>query len=255
MPADGGVHLGMSRDLLDDFHVGRYREAQYPYTIPHAPEPQADHIPIPAQQMRDPSTATGTLNDWDPEQELITLLSEEAAQKRAPASPEPPAGPDQPPRRGDGRHVRKKRTFLPDGRRCSTVLIAVISVCVAVSMLAWSVLYTYRQLLDTAEGVLPPELARWWPLTVYGPWFVAALSILHATVQRRRARRSWGVLLAASAAAAALSVSHASHSPLSFVMFGFPPITALVCFWEIIGQFSGNYLRRKGAHALPTAKK
>ncbi|MFF9623715.1 DUF2637 domain-containing protein [Streptomyces griseosporeus] len=128
------------------------------------------------------------------------------------------------------------------------VLFAVIAVCAA-ALLAWSVSYTYGQLRTTSESVLPANLAQWWPLTVYGPWFVAALSILRATVQHRPANRSWGVLLATSAMAVALCVSHSSHSILAFVTLGIPPITSLVCFWELVGQLSPRHRSRKGAHA------
>jgi hypothetical protein len=121
-------------------------------------------------------------------------------------------------------------------------------VCAA-ALLAWSVSYTYGQLRAISESVLPPSLAQWWPLTVYGPWFVAALSILRATLQRRPANRSWGVLLATSALAMALCVSHSSHSVLAFVTLGIPPITSLVIFWELVGQFSAPHRVRKGAHA------
>ncbi|MDQ0991799.1 DUF2637 domain-containing protein [Streptomyces sp. V3I7] len=119
----------------------------------------------------------------------------------------------------------------------------------AATLLGWSISYTYGQLRTIAESVLPMRLAHWWPLTVYGPWFVAALSILRATVQRQPAPRSWGVLLVASAMAVLLCVSNSSRSLLAFVMLGIPPITALVCFWELVGQVSSKYRPQRGAHA------
>ncbi|WAZ19216.1 DUF2637 domain-containing protein [Streptomyces cinnabarinus] len=134
-----------------------------------------------------------------------------------------------------------------------TVLFAAIAVCAA-CLLGWSITYTYGQLRTIAEFVLPAQLALWWPLTVYGPWFVAALSILRATVQHQPAPRSWGVLLVTSALAVALCVSHSSHSALAFVTLGIPPITALVCFWELVGQLSSKHRARKGAHAQQRSK-
>jgi hypothetical protein len=178
-------------------------------------------------------------------------LDDELAQMLATASAvEPPAAaPVRPRRRTSRRRLRVDSHFLDGGRRVThiTILIAAISMC-AVCMLGWSISYSYGQLRIIAMSMLPVKLARWWPLTVYGPWFVAALSILRATVQCRSARRSWCVILAASAMAVALSVSHSSRSLLSYVVIGIPPITALVCFWELVGQVSSRHRPRHAAH-------
>ncbi|MFC9289169.1 DUF2637 domain-containing protein [Streptomyces sp. NPDC057052] len=188
---------------------------------------------------------TAVLDGWDPDEELAAMLA--PAQTQQP--PPEPLPLDRPHHRGERRRTRQEPDF-PAGRRVThaTVLIAAIFVCAA-CLLGWSVSYTYGQLRVIAEGMLPDAVAQWWPLAVYGPWFVAALSILRATVQHRRARRSWSVLLAASAMAAALCVGHSSRSLMAFVMFGVPPVTALVCFWELIGQVSSKQGARQGAHA------
>lgn len=189
-------------------------------------------------------------------EELAELLA--AASRAEPTpSPAPCADPAavEPISRIDRRRMRPKSKALAAGQHVSqvTVLFAAIAVCAA-CLLGWSIAYSYGQLRAFAEYILPVEVARWWPLTVYGPWFVAALSILRATVQHQSARRSWGVLLVASAMAVALCVSHSSRSVLAFVTLGIPPITALVCFWELTGQVSSKHRTRKGAHALQRAK-
>ncbi|MFD0504756.1 DUF2637 domain-containing protein [Streptomyces chiangmaiensis] len=115
-------------------------------------------------------------------------------------------------------------------------------------MLGWSIAYSYNQLHAIASTVLPEPLAQWWPLTVYGPWFVAALSILRASFQHRTARRSWVVILVASATAVALCIGNSAHTLLSMVIVGIPPITALVCFRELVGQVSCKHRPR---HAAP----
>ncbi|MFF4685819.1 DUF2637 domain-containing protein [Streptomyces sp. NPDC001307] len=184
-------------------------------------------------------------NDWDPVEELAQILS-------TPTSVSPVTTPlDIPsPRRSSRRRLRQESHLLDGGRRFThiTLLIATVSLC-AVCMLGWSVCYSYAQLREIASSVLPTRLAQCWPLTVYGPWFVAALSVVRATAQRRSARRSWCVVLAASAMAVALCVSHSSHALLSLVIFGIPPVTALVCFWELVGQISS---RSRPRHATPT---
>ncbi|MEV6113378.1 DUF2637 domain-containing protein [Streptomyces sp. NPDC052109] len=181
---------------------------------------------------------------WDPVEELAQMLSAASG-----ANPEPSPPHERSSHRRTRRRLRAESRTHDSNRGTHTILVATISVC-AVCMLGWSFSYSYAQLRATASFVLPMRLAQWWPLTVYGPWLVAALSILRATVQSRSARRSWGVVLGASAMAVALCVSHSSHSLLSLIIFGIPPITALVCFWEIVGQVSSKVARpRHAAHS------
>ncbi|MCS0604636.1 DUF2637 domain-containing protein [Streptomyces sp. LP11] len=180
---------------------------------------------------------------WDPAEELARLLSQASATIPGPR-----------PAQGRSSHRKSRRRPREDSgcphagqRRIQVaVLVALISVC-AVCMLGWSFSYAYVQLRATASSVLPAEVARWWPLTVYGPWLVAALSILRAAVQGRKARRSWGVLLGASVMAVGLCVSHAPHSLISLIIFGIPPVTSLVCFWEIVGQVSSKTAKPRHA--------
>ncbi|MFF0224442.1 DUF2637 domain-containing protein [Streptomyces sp. NPDC004629] len=211
-------------------------------------QPAYDTVSLSAQQSWHPPAPEAT-HAWDLDDELARMLSTAAATGPATRVTR------RTPRRSGRRRLRTESHFLDGGHRVThvTVLIVAITLCAA-SMLGWSVSYSYGQLRTIAFSVLPSHLAQWWPLTVYGPWFVAALSILRATVQRRSARRSWGVILAASAMAVALCVSHSSRSLLSYVMLGIPPITALVCFWELVGQVSPRFRPRHGAHAQRNSK-
>lgn len=120
----------------------------------------------------------------------------------------------------------------------------------AVMMLGWSVSYSYNQLRSISLLVVSAKLARWWPLTVYGPWLVAGLSILRASVQHRSARRSWAVMLLASGTAVALCVGQSPRSLLAMVVVGIPPITALVCFRELVGQISSHNGPRHAWHTV-----
>ncbi|MEU6577732.1 DUF2637 domain-containing protein [Streptomyces sp. NPDC046805] len=240
--------------------MDRYSDGAHLYSPQYPPRAEHDAlsqygsaipIPFPTQQPWDGTAPDATLNGWNLDEELAHMLSTAPSPTPTPA----PLPLDEPPRRSDRRRVREDPHLVVGGRPIThvTVLITVIAVCAA-ALLGWSISYTYAQLRAIAETVLPMRLAHWWPLTVYGPWFVAALSILRATMQRQPAPRSWGVLLAASAMAVALCVSHASRSLLAFVMLGVPPITAPVCFWELIGQVSAKYRIRKGAHAQRGSK-
>ncbi|MGW3950481.1 DUF2637 domain-containing protein [Streptomyces sp. NPDC004752] len=213
-------------------------------------QPAYDTVSRPTQQSWHPTAPEATAHGWDLDDELARMLSTAAVADPAPRAPRRLS------RRSGRRRLRTESHFLDGGQRVThvTLLIAAITLCAA-SMLGWSVSYSYGQLRTIALSVLPSNLAQWWPFMVYGPWFVAALSILRATVQRRSARRSWGVILAASAMAVALCVSHSSRSLLSYVMLGIPPITALVCFWELVGQISTRFRPRHGAHAQRNSKK
>ncbi|MEU6066131.1 MULTISPECIES: DUF2637 domain-containing protein [Streptomyces] len=212
-------------------------------------QPVYDAVSYPQQSWTNPAPPDMPQKAWDLDEELAQMLSTATSQD----STHIPL--DRPHRRSSRRRLRADSHFLDGGQRVThvTILIAAILVCAA-CMLGWSIAYSYGQLHGIASSVLPPKLARWWPLMVYGPWFVAALSIVRATVQRRDTRRSWCVMLAASAMAVALSISHSSRSHLAFVMVGLPPVTALVCFWELVGQVSSGCRPRHAAHAQRRSK-
>ncbi|MEW2497032.1 DUF2637 domain-containing protein [Streptomyces nodosus] len=199
--------------------------------------------PLEPRHAWNASASDMTSTGWDPDEELAQMLSTAVGPE-----PAPPPLEDQHRQRSDHRRPRPAHT-LDSGQQVTpvTVLVATIAAC-AVAMLGWSIAYSYNQLCTIASMVLPSPLAQWWPLTVYGPWFVAALSILRASLQHRTARRSWGVILVASATAVALCISNSAYSLLSMVIVGIPPITALVCFRELVGQISSKYRPR---HAAP----
>jgi hypothetical protein len=194
-----------------------------------------------------PEAEADTLADgWDPVEELAQMLSDASAAAADPAAVPPGAR---------HRHRTSRRRDGEDspcadgGQRAThvTVLIAVIALA-ALAMLGWSITYSYDQLRTVAASVLSPRFARWWPLTVYGPWLVAALSVLRAAAEQRSARRSWGIILGTSATAVALCAGPSSRSLLALVITGIPPVTALVCFWELVGQVS---VRQRPRHAAP----
>lgn len=185
---------------------------------------------------------------WDLDEELAQMLG-------TPRAPEPVA-PRREQERPASRPVHRKRPqpgarSLTRNPRFLTVsfLVTLITLC-AVTMLTWSISYSYDQLRTIALLVVSPELAHWWPLTVYGPWMLAGLSILRASVQRRTARRSWAVMLISSGTAVALCIGQSADSLLAMVVVGIPPITALVCFRELIGQFSTRPGPRHAADAV-----
>ncbi|PAZ14091.1 DUF2637 domain-containing protein [Streptomyces sp. SA15] len=196
------------------------------------------HVPDPAL----PSEA------WDPDEELAQMLHTTHGMDTVP----PPLDIHTRPRRPvSRRRPRPGNHIAPRNPRIITVaiLIAMITTC-AVTMLSWSISYSYEQLHSIARLVVSEKLAQWWPLTVYGPWLVAGLSILRASVQYRSARRSWAVMLLSSGTAVALCIGQSPHSLLAMVIVGIPPITALVCFRELVGQFSPRHGPRHAADSV-----
>ncbi|MFY1677605.1 DUF2637 domain-containing protein [Streptomyces sp. WMMC905] len=191
----------------------------------------------------DPPDSDLAQPDWDPAEELARLLSAQPAETTT-TVPLATA----PRRRNNRRRVRREARSPGRDRRVGHVTLLVVSVSLsALAMLVWSVAYSYYQLSGIASAVLPDSMARYWPLTVFGPWLVAALSVVRAAVQQQAARRSWGVVLAASAMAVALCVGNTSPALLAWVVFGIPPVTAVVCLWELVGQISGRHRPRHAA--------
>ncbi|BBC34948.1 hypothetical protein SGFS_062420 [Streptomyces graminofaciens] len=186
--------------------------------------------------------------DWDLDEELAQILYTPQGVGLVP----PPPDSHRRPRRPASRRRPRSGVHVFAGKsRIVTVafLIATITMC-AVAMLYWSISYSYNQLHTIALIVVSEKMARWWPFTVYGPWLVAGLSIVRASVQNRTARRSWAVMLISSGTAAALCIGQSPSSLLAMVVAGFPPITALVCFRELIGQFSSRYGPRHAADTV-----
>jgi hypothetical protein len=200
----------------------------------------------------DPDPAIVTDAWWDPAEELAEMLYTSSS---AASNPTPEDGRRRTRRPVDRRRPRPLLHVIAGRQKIITVviLVAMITVC-AVMMLSWSISYSYNQLRVISLLVVSARLAKWWPLMVYGPWLVAGLSILRASVQQRTARRSWAVLLIASATAVALCVGHSPRSLLAMVVVGIPPITALVCFRELVGQISPENGPRHASHAAKRSK-
>lgn len=188
---------------------------------------------------------------WDPNDELIHMPHMAYTAHSVEPVPPLPDVRDSPRRPVNRRRPRPGAHILSGNPRIVPVvlLVTTIALC-ALTMLYWSVSYSYIQLRGIALLVVSEHLARWWPLTVYGPWLLAGLSILRASVQHRTARRSWAVMLLSSGTAVALCIGQSASSLLAMVIVGIPPITALVCFRELVGQFSSGHGPRHAADTL-----
>ncbi len=169
-------------------------------------------------------------HQWDLDAEFEQLF-------RPQVPPEPPleqvvAGPPR---------VDRRRRRTPMVRmRWPSVLgggLAGITAVVTATVSVLGAMITYdplRQLaFPTAHG-----LADLWPLLVYGPWFAACLSILHAAAHRRQARAAWIAVTLFSGVAVALCIAHAPRSATSIATAGLPPISALAGFHLLFRQIT-----------------
>ncbi|MFI6448678.1 DUF2637 domain-containing protein [Kitasatospora sp. NPDC050543] len=139
-----------------------------------------------------------------------------------------------PPIRRRRRRVRGSRAKLWP-QVLSTLFGALAALIVAtVSVLGW--MLSYNPLQDLASTRVSQDLAQLWPLVVYGPWLVASLSILRATLARHRATQSWVVVVLFSSVATALCVIHASRTLPGVVVAALPPLTAVISFHQLVRQ-------------------
>ncbi|MFH0241070.1 DUF2637 domain-containing protein [Streptomyces sp. HK10] len=218
--------------------------------LPHGREHDPPHArPRPSEQAR----GVAHTGPEPPADETTRVLRRLDAGETGEAGH--PGGDRAPARRAgrsaaERRHRRRRRT----PHRPELSLLHVFSYAVAaltagivamVSVLGGLVSYDPLRLL--AGPAVPADLARWWPLLIYGPWLAGSLSILRATVLRRRVRHSWAVVILFSAVAVVLCVAHAPKTLTGVAAAGLPPITALACFHQLVGQITLTQPR----HALP----
>jgi hypothetical protein len=95
---------------------------------------------------------------------------------------------------------------------------------------------SYPSLYGLAQETAPPGVAHAWPLLIYAPWVAATLSILRTRAYRRRTVHSWLVVLFFAAIASLLCVADAPATPAGIAVAGLPPITALLCFHQLVRQ-------------------
>ncbi|MFJ8602564.1 DUF2637 domain-containing protein [Streptomyces shenzhenensis] len=187
---------------------------------------------------------------WDLDAELAHMLNMESTMSPSyspPSGHDPYRAPTVQPTAGP-----RNRSHAGGPRiRPTAILLTTIIVC-TLAMLGWSISYSYEQLRAVAALFMPQSLARWWPWMLYGPWLAAGLSIMRASLQRRTARWSWTVIVTASVGSVALCVGNSSKSLLMMAVAGIPPLTALACFQELVGQFSYRY---RPQHAMRHTKR
>ncbi|MTE22212.1 DUF2637 domain-containing protein [Streptomyces sp. TRM43335] len=169
----------------------------------------------------------------------------------SPGAPDAPSPARSPTRQASDRRRRRRRRSQPRPEvswlHLFSFAVAALTAGIVAMVSVLGGLVSYDPLRQIAGPTVPADLARWWPLLVYGPWLAGSLSILRATVLRRRVRHSWAVVIVFSTVAVALCVAEAPRTPTGIAAAAIPPITALACFHQLVGQITLTQPR----HALP----
>lgn len=190
---------------------------------------------------------------WDPAAELQQLLQPPAGQEfstatsgygRTPESPDDSALVGLNGATAELPHVRPAphghRRRAPSRNPRFTLLQTVSFSIAALAAVIVSMVSVFGGMvaLGPLRHVAAPRtsqgLMSWWPLLVYGPWMVASLSIVRASLHQRRAVHSWVVVLFFSAVATWLCVTQAAGSLTDAAAAALPSLAALACFQQLV---------------------
>ncbi|KAB1140751.1 DUF2637 domain-containing protein [Streptomyces luteolifulvus] len=203
---------------------------------------------------------------WDPAEELAYLLQDAMAAERVPSAPpvrdEAPAG--APPPGSPLRNLQDITAELPplrtvpqshrklreprrvSGLRTLSYLIAALAAVITSMVSVFGGMATYEPLRLVAVFHTRSDSVSWWPLLVYGPWLVAALSILRAALHRCRAMHSWVVVLLFSFASVLLCVVQARGTLTDAAAAALPSCASLACFQQLVRQITLTRPHRRG---------
>ncbi|MFD0315478.1 DUF2637 domain-containing protein [Streptomyces flavalbus] len=195
---------------------------------------------------------------WDPAEELAWMLQEAMADQPPPVIPAPrdeesvtapTAGTplsnlqeitaELPPLKRAARSHRRVRERRNRGAlRSISFLAAALAAVIASAVSFLSGMVASDPLRAVAAARTHGGIVAWWPLLVYGPWLVAALSILRAALHRRRAGHSWCMVVLFSAIAVFLCVIQAPHTFLDSTAAALPGLAALACLQQAVRQIT-----------------
>ncbi|MEV0532359.1 DUF2637 domain-containing protein [Kitasatospora sp. NPDC050463] len=234
--ADGQPWQGHNAYATSFYELGTYQGFQGATGIISVPrDPGWYYGNFAGQDPHCPESIGAGEVGWDPPPDFTRIqFSAEDAGPVPDVGQMPDAG-----RAAERRAIRRRRPRVSRMRQwpqaLSTVFAALAALTVAtVSVLGW--VLSYNPLQDLASLRVSRNLAELWPLVVYGPWLVASLSILRATLTRHRATYSWVVVVLFSAVATGLCVIHASRTFPGVVVAALPPLTAVVSFHQLVRQ-------------------
>ncbi|MFI1867204.1 DUF2637 domain-containing protein [Streptomyces jumonjinensis] len=190
---------------------------------------------------------------WDPTAELEQLLQTSDDRDFGPPAPVYGLAPDpledtatvellrtaaEPPRAYQAPASHRRRAPTRDRRvlllRVASFSIAVLAAVIVSMVSVFGGMVALAPLQEIAEPRTSQTLIIWWPLLVYGPWVVASLSILRASLHRRRAMHSWTVVLFFSCVATLLCVVQAPRTLIDVAAAALPSLAVLACFQQLV---------------------
>lgn len=189
---------------------------------------------------------------WDPTAELQQLLQPSAGEEKPTAFSGYGSGLDS----GDGSALADRNSIttelprvrpVPGHRRrvpsqkprfsllqTVSVSIAVVAAVIVSGVSIFGGMVALDPLRHIAASRTSQGLMSWWPVLVYGPWLVASLSILRASLHHRRTVQSWVVVLFFSAITTWLCVIESAGSFTDVAAAALPALAALVCFQQLV---------------------
>lgn len=175
--------------------------------------------------------------DLDPSIEALRLDEELSGLLRTSAA-QPEPTPLRATRPGSRRKTRRFLNSKESWLRLASLSLAGVSAFVVVVVSVFGAWVIYTPLQNVASSVTSPSVARCWPMLVFAPWLVASMTILRATLHRRRAVHAWLLVTFFTALAAGLCVSKAPETLTGILVAALPPTAALVCFCQCTGQLT-----------------
>ncbi|MGW8375912.1 DUF2637 domain-containing protein [Streptomyces sp. ODS28] len=173
----------------------------------------------------DPADEVLNLDD-----ELTVLLA--ASAEPAPGIPSQSRGQPQSHRRPP--RLLSKENWL----KTTSFVLACLTTLVVISVSIFGAVVSYGRLEEAASEASTPGVAECWPLLLFAPWLVAYFTILRATLHRKRALRAWALVVLCAALAVGLCVSEAPKTLVGVAVAALPPLAALACFSQYMGQLA-----------------
>ncbi|MGW0552695.1 DUF2637 domain-containing protein [Streptomyces sp. NPDC002926] len=173
---------------------------------------------------------------WEPDVELTQLLQENPDPVELP----PPVLDLRPPTMGPSCHRRrpmhkvKPRAWKLNRNQSLNYALAGASAVIIAIVSILGCLLTHDIMRHAAAPGAAFRLSPWWPALVYGPWTVASLSILRATLHRRRAPHAWAIALFFCALAALSCVAAAPRTVSGAGVAALPAIATMACFHQFV---------------------
>jgi hypothetical protein len=135
------------------------------------------------------------------------------------------------------RRARKRPRIIRRMRILASLAGALTALAATTVILAFWV-SSSDSLRGVAASHTSTDLARVWPVVIYGPWITACVSSLIRSFDHRRVAHSWIIVTIFSAVAASVCSVDSFGVPSGILFAGLPPIAAAISFHQFMGQIA-----------------